>query len=857
MTDPGLPVREVRVERRPEKIGRYQILDRIGKGAMGVVYAAQDERMGREVALKVLMADLDGDPDIRARFFREAQVAAKLVHKNIVTIFDLGEEDGRLFIVMELLRGSTLHDYLRQHPPGMEETVDFAIQICEGLTAASSAGIFHRDIKPGNLFVQRDGSLKILDFGIARLASSNMTASGFIVGTPDYMSPEQARGMEVDGRSDQFSVGAVLYFMLSGRKPFFAPNLPAILHKVVSEEPAPLSQEEAPPALARIVARALSKDSAARYADFPEMLTDLRAFKRRYEAETQALAAAAAGEYRNAQLLFDDLRGVSTQLGLAEPDFTTCVREYIEELPTFITKPPESGTPVVARRATVQPAAARLEQLRLSLGARVTHLRAARVELEEAIQAVVRGDLRKGLGQVEELARRFPDATLISTEASRCRGMVGSAQVREDRVKALLAQSGEERSRGRAAEALALAEQAAALLPQSAPALQMVRVLREELTRLHTERQQRVHHYLDKARKALRKERCAEAEELLQRARIEDPANPSVSQLGKEIVAAQAAHAAIENRARDIAERTAHARVLFADGQHTAAIAALHVLSTEYPEDRAVVAELERQRAEVIRIQKDRALAQEMDALAESAEAALAAGDTSRALTLAGNVLAVQRAHERALRITAVARTRIREANERDLRITRAATHIKKAKEFLERGRFDRAVEEAEQAVALDPSVPEGTMILREASRQREGEKAARERKQEDARLARQVSSLVADGRTALRGKDFVRAESLAKQALTVDANGREAQALLNDVATSRAAVVAPQDDTVDLLALPPDPDDTASIPVAPRDDGFMSALRVAVGDRLKLITARRRATSASSVKPPESVKRP
>ena len=266
---------------RPERIGRYRVVDRIGRGAMGVVYSAHDELMGRDVAVKVMMTDLEGEPDIRARFMREAQVSAKLAHRNIVTIFDIGEDNGRLFIVMELLKGETLDRSLKQRSFSIEEKVDLTLEICEGLAVASAAGVCHRDVKPGNLFVQTDGGLKILDFGIARLASSSMTASGFIVGTPDYMSPEQARGVAVDERSDIFSVGAVLYLMLTGRKPFVAPDLPAVLHKVVSEDPPPIEANDAPPALARVVFKALSKDAAARFQKFPEFSSELARWRRR------------------------------------------------------------------------------------------------------------------------------------------------------------------------------------------------------------------------------------------------------------------------------------------------------------------------------------------------------------------------------------------------------------------------------------------------------------------------------------------------------------------------------------------------------------------------------------------------
>jgi serine/threonine protein kinase len=280
--------------RSPERIGRYQVIERIGRGAMGVVYRARDEAMGREVALKVLTADIEDDPDIRTRFLREAEAAARLSHPNIITIFDVGEEGERFFIVMELLRGATLKDFLKQGDGvRLERKVDLMVQLAAGLGAAHNASVYHRDIKPGNVFVRADGLLKILDFGVARLASSSMTASGFIVGTPDYMSPEQARGAEVDGRSDIFSLGGVFYFMLTGRKPFPASDLPTLFHQIQGEEPPPPVGVDAPAELVEVIMRALAKKREARYQSCQELLADLHVLRHLYPLET--LPAAVAG----------------------------------------------------------------------------------------------------------------------------------------------------------------------------------------------------------------------------------------------------------------------------------------------------------------------------------------------------------------------------------------------------------------------------------------------------------------------------------------------------------------------------------------------------------------------------------
>jgi serine/threonine protein kinase len=276
----------------PERIGRYQVIERIGRGAMGVVYRAHDSAMGRDVALKVLTADLEDDPDIRIRFHREAEAAARLSHPNIITIFDVGEDTDRFFIVMELLRGATLREFLKQGEATLPRKLDLMSQLCAGLGSAHNASIYHRDIKPGNIFVRGDGILKILDFGVARLASSSMTAAGFIVGTPDYMSPEQARGENIDGRSDIFSLGGVFYFMLTGRKPFPATELPGLFNQIQNDDPPRLLETEAPPELAAVITRALSKKADARYQSCQDLLDDIDAVRLRYPVATHRTASA-------------------------------------------------------------------------------------------------------------------------------------------------------------------------------------------------------------------------------------------------------------------------------------------------------------------------------------------------------------------------------------------------------------------------------------------------------------------------------------------------------------------------------------------------------------------------------------
>ncbi len=275
---------------RLAKLGRYEVLSELGKGAMGVVYLAKDPVIGRMVAVKTIRASSIGDDDsesreFRERFVREAQTAGILSHPNIVTIHDIGEdsETQTSFIAMEYIEGKNLKTLLAEKAPfSYDQIADIIAQVAEAIDYAHRKGIIHRDIKPANIIITTDEKVKITDFGIAKVASSNLTTTGQFLGTPNYMSPEQVSGAPVDGRSDIFSLGVVLYELLTGRKPFHGDNLTAISYKIVHEDftpPAELSSD-VPPEFNPIVARAMAKDPWNRYQrgkDFALALHQLRA----------------------------------------------------------------------------------------------------------------------------------------------------------------------------------------------------------------------------------------------------------------------------------------------------------------------------------------------------------------------------------------------------------------------------------------------------------------------------------------------------------------------------------------------------------------------------------------------------
>ncbi len=278
-------------------IGPYKVLGRLGAGGMGVVYKASDSRLGRDVALKVLPAEVVGDASRRQRFEKEARAVAALNHPNIVAVFDVGTEEGICYIVSELVDGEPLC----KTRFGLRKTLDIAVQIAGGLAAVHEAGIVHRDLKPDNILLTRDGRVKIVDFGLAQVRAgqtgeeatpemlSERTEPGMVMGTASYMSPEQAEGKPVDARSDVFSFGSVLYEMLSGRKAFKGESVVSTLAAILHSDPAPLG-DEVPQDLERIVARCLRKDPARRWQSMAEVKVALEDVKA--ESESVRLAAA-------------------------------------------------------------------------------------------------------------------------------------------------------------------------------------------------------------------------------------------------------------------------------------------------------------------------------------------------------------------------------------------------------------------------------------------------------------------------------------------------------------------------------------------------------------------------------------
>ena len=268
-------------KKKQAQIARYRVLGELGRGAMGVVYRAEDPALDRVVALKTILLsdDVDNRKEYEKRFAIEARAAGKLNHPNIVTTFDFGEEGDLAFLAMELLEGTDLRTRLKDGALATEEAVEITLQVAEGLAFAHERGVVHRDVKPGNIMLLERGGAKIMDFGIARMHSEDFkTSTGMVLGTPRFMSPEQIAGGAVDQRSDIFSLGVVLYEMLTGQMLFAGADSPQIAHNVTTLEHEPPSRRnrEVSSLLDFVVARALKKDPAVRYQDAYELASDLR-----------------------------------------------------------------------------------------------------------------------------------------------------------------------------------------------------------------------------------------------------------------------------------------------------------------------------------------------------------------------------------------------------------------------------------------------------------------------------------------------------------------------------------------------------------------------------------------------------
>ena len=761
---------------------------------MGVVYCAHDGLMERSVAIKVMMTDLEDDPETSTRFYREARAAGQLVHPNIITIFDMGEDDGRPFIVMELVQGWTLNKYL-ERPEGadIEKKIDLMLQICAGLHAAHTNGIFHRDVKPGNLLVGQRGELKIVDFGIARLASSNMTASGLIVGTPDYMSPEQARGPDVDQRSDIFSAGAVFYLMLTGRKPFTAADPISVLAKVQSEAPLPIRDTEAPSSLTRLVMKALAKDPAERYQSCARMIAELEHVKRDLEAETKQWVDECGQRLKTLESLIAERRTLIGALDIVpSPADVEGTRAELVAQFASLTEP--------HRQRAVTPLVAEIRKQHDEAAGEVERWHRALNSLEEGLRIASSGAMREAIPHFEAALRIEPTSRRAAVEADNCRGVIAAQRQIDERARALL----EEAKRAAAAKqwqaVIVLCDDALLLDNRAEDATALKRTAVAAIEAEARERRAECERALARAETLRTKGRFDDASREIARARELYPLYPA-AEIGAVEDRLRASVAEAEREAlwsRQAADAIAAARGSFAAGRREEALVELRSFHTRVPHA-STAAEITRLEAEAKRLAIEERRAAEAAEHAKAAERALSGGEPERALELAGRALAIDPGHVVARKVSGLAGAEVKQRAEAKAREARAARYIDDAKEQLARGKFQKARELVSAAADLTPGNAEHTLLLSRVQKEetRVAEEAERQRLAKQ--RAKAVAPMLERARTEAARGEYERAAWTAENALAVDPECGEAQQILHDARAQLQARPVDADDTVDL----------------------------------------------------------
>jgi serine/threonine-protein kinase len=796
----------------PQRIGRYELIERIGKGGMGVVYRARDTVLGRPVAVKMLVTDLEVSDETRERFFREARSAGQLTHRNIITIYDFGEENGRAYIVMELLQGESLTGLMAREPSlPLEQRVDIMMRVCEGLGFAHTRSIVHRDVKPGNLFITTDGQLKILDFGVARIASSNLTRSGLIVGTPDYMSPEQVQGKIVDQRSDIFSAGAVFYQVLTGRKPFAAKGLPMVLQKVVSEEPPPLRDVESPPELAAIVSRALEKDPSRRYQQMQDMVADLARFLQAYDQQTRERCLRSAEVFQKVEDLIAERRALAATLQVDLPHEEVSVLPMLRELPLFGERGADVFRVVPFRRAAVTDILERLEQQSSDLSTQTAGWRVASDMLLGGERALAGGDCDGALSAFGAALRLVPTSAKLETLVDQAQAELAARRVKEQRARALLTQA-------RDALAGSLWDMAADRLSDAeaaAPWLDGIDSLRREVLAAReaeaARRRDEVAKLIVRGDRALKGGDLREADELLRDAATLEDASPDVAAFRERVARAKAEAADRDERARRAHAAIDVARTVFERGQRDAALALLRDAIAADSRLPGLSEELERLTLEDKRLTDLARRHADAVEKAQNAERELEGGRLREAQRLAAASLALEPSNALAIRIRAEAETRIAAAEAAERLAAELARLLADGRTALKAGDLKRAMRRAREALDKDVHSADAHALQAEVERTQRARDEQIERERVRRAQERAVRPALKIARAALGRGDYARAMWAAENALAIQPGSPDAQEILerakalgdrsahddDDTLSLDAAAVAERDNTV------------------------------------------------------------
>ncbi len=480
------------------RIGRYDIVDVLGRGGMGVVYRAKDRSLGREVAIKTLTAGIEGDSEMLARFYEEGRKTASFKHPNIVTIFELGDDQGVPYIVMELVDGRPLNELINAGVPmALVDRLRIIEELCSALAYAHRSNVIHRDVKPANIYVQPDGSIKLLDFGIARLEERknqdiNLTRTGYIIGTVPYMAPERLRNKPFDRRSDVFAAGVVLYQLVAGELPFDGDDM-VMMQKILNDPPPPLSskKEGIPPFLDAIVDRALAKAPNERYQTADEMASDL------------ASAIAELRELQALELLPEAKR-------FLEADDLLSARSTLQQLLKIQNRHSEARELLaeIQRRLNERERGERIQQI---------------LQQAEGLLA------NKELDQCLALINEGLELESSNAELTKLRHQVEKEKEKLEKIRGLLREADAARREGNYQAAIAAARKALKVDKNNSKGMLLVNLLTKEAA--EAEKKAEVKELLKNARSELNAKRFRDAIPILNKAETLDPTNPELKLL--------------------------------------------------------------------------------------------------------------------------------------------------------------------------------------------------------------------------------------------------------------------------------------------------------------------------------------
>jgi serine/threonine-protein kinase len=705
------------------KLGKYEIIEELGRGAMGVVYRARDPLIGRLVALKTITTGLAEQPEMLERFYREAQAAGGLAHPNIVTIYDLGEEQKTPYIAMEFLEGISLEKIIEEnHPLPLSQKVGYIVQVCRALDYAHKRGVVHRDIKPANIVVTGDGTIKVVDFGIARLVDTSRSQTGLLIGTVNYMSPEQVRGERVDGRSDIFSVGVMFYELLSGQRPFTGANFTAVMLAIISQEHKPVTSlaPSVPEEMNEVFARFLKKDVSERYQMMEEALLDLEPLHRKMQRETVTEMVKRTEELIS-QKKMEEARDVLRQALLVDAtnrEARTLLEKVTNELKRSLVVPKVEehlkkakglfGDGKLAEAQAEVEQALKLDsvyqpaqELMKEIQGEADKAKKARDFLKAAQQQIAEGNLTMAQQQVDKLL----DVDAKNAQAQKLKKQITEERDRRAKRQHMLDTMQKARSlwtQGKYEECVPVLEGLQKEFPGEEEIAKLLETVRAD------QAEQEKHEKITEARRLLGEQHFAEALSILDKLLERNPNETTVQKLRDMVVKERKEHA---QRVRLQHEQQA-LKKLVNEENFKEAINKGEQLLKEFPDDFELNRLVEFAKTQQAQIDQQRKLKEHLDQL----NSLMTAGDYAGAVTAAKKALEAFPGNVDFTRILEKAETKQKEKEKQEY----VEKQIRSIKAAIDKGNLTDAIDLGRQTLSVVKHDTDVTRMLQFAEREHE-----------------------------------------------------------------------------------------------------------------------------------------